>query len=261
MELKGSRCLVTGAGRGAGWGIALALAEEGADVAVCDLDGDSAQATAEQIADHGVRSLAIRTDVSSEDDVKAMIDQTVQELGGIDLLVNTVAWIDPPGPVVSMPYERWQKGVRTNLDSVFLCAKYALQAMQPQRSGMIVNVSSVNGTRGFPNRAVYGATKAAILNLTETLAMENREFGIRVNCLVPGAISGGERGRILMELAEKEGVDFFRDIPTYDPPIRAASPADLGAYVVFLASAAGEAVNGQLLWMGEAPRFGAQALL
>jgi NAD(P)-dependent dehydrogenase (short-subunit alcohol dehydrogenase family) len=203
----------------------------------------------------------MKTDVASEVEVKAMIDQTVEEFGGIDVLVNTVAWIDPPGPVVSMPYERWQKGVRTNLDSVFLCSKYALSHMQPQRSGMIVNISSVNGTRGFPNRAVYGATKAGILNLTETLAMENREFGIRVNCLVPGAISGGERGRILMELAEKEGVNFFRDMPTFDPPIHAASPADLGAYVVFLASAAGEAVNGQLLWMGEAPRFGAQALL
>ena len=261
MDLRNKRCLVTGAGRGAGWGIALALAEQGADVAVCDLNEDSAQATAGQIADLGVSSLAMRTDVSSEEEVKQMIARTVEEFGGLDILVNTVAWIDPPGPIVSMPYDRWRKGVQINLDSVFLCSKYALPHMQAQRSGLIVNVSSINGTRGFPNRAVYGATKAAILNLTETLSMENREFGIRVNCLVPGAISGGERGRILMELAEKEGVTFAAGMPSFDPPLRAASPADLGAYVVFLAGDAGEAINGQLLWIGEAPRFGAQALL
>lgn len=261
MDLRNKRCLVTGAGRGAGWGIALALAEQGANVAVCDLDEESAQATAGRIADLGVSSLAMRTDVSSEEEVQRMIARTVEEFGGLDILVNTVAWIDPPGPIVSMPYDRWQKGVRVNLDSVFLCSKYALPHMQAQRSGLIINVSSINGTRGFPNRAVYGATKAAILNLTETLSMENRSFGIRVNCLVPGGISGGERGRILMELAEREGVSFAADMPSFDPPLRAASPAELGAYVVFLASDAGEAVNGQLLWIGEAPRFGGQALL
>ncbi|MBM9465922.1 SDR family NAD(P)-dependent oxidoreductase [Nakamurella leprariae] len=252
---------MTGAGRGAGEGIAVALAAHGARVAVADLNPEAAQAVAGKIAALGVESLALSTDVSFEPAVETMIGDTVDRFGGLDILVNTVAWIDPPGPVVSMPYERWQNGVRINLDSVFLCSKYALPHMQQQRSGFICNVSSVNGTRGFPNRAVYGATKAAILNLTETLSMENRAFGIRVNCLVPGAISGGERGRILRELAEQEGVTLFADMPTYDPPVRAASPSDLGAYVVFLASDAGEAINGQALWMGEAPRWGGQALL
>jgi NAD(P)-dependent dehydrogenase (short-subunit alcohol dehydrogenase family) len=261
VGLDGKKCLVTGAGRGAGWGIALALAAHGADVAVCDLDEESAAVTAGQIADKGVRSLAVRTDVSAEGEVQSLIGTVVEEFGGIDILVNTVAWIDPPGPVATMPYERWRTGVRINLDSVFLCSKYALEHMIPARSGLIVNVSSVNGTRGFPNRAVYGATKAAILNLTETLSMENREFGIRVNCLVPGGISGGVRGKILRQLAEENGVTFGAGMPAFDPPLRAASPEELGEYVVFLAGDAGSAINGQSLWMGEAPRFGGQALL
>jgi NAD(P)-dependent dehydrogenase (short-subunit alcohol dehydrogenase family) len=263
VTLQGKRALVTGAGRGAGEGIALELARAGADVVVCDLDETSSKETARKISELGVKSLGLRTDVSSEDDVKAMIDATVAELGGLDILVNTVAWIDPPGPIVSMPYERWKTGVRINLDSVFLCSKYALPHLQNHDDGdaLIVNVSSVNGTRGFPNRAIYGATKAAILNLTETLFMENREFGVRVNCLVPGGISGGERGRILRELAEAEGVDFFGSIPTFTPPLRPASTPELGQYVVFLAGPTGRAINGQLLTIGEAPRWGAQVLL
>jgi len=263
MTLTGKRALVTGAGRGAGEGIAHALANAGADVAVCDLDEASSKATALAISEKGVKSLGLRTDVSSEDDVQAMIDATVAEFGGIDILVNTVAWIDPPGPIVSMPYERWRTGIRINLDSVFLCSKAALPVMQGAGTGgLIINVSSVNGTRGFPNRAVYGATKAAILNLTETLFMENRQYGIRVNCLVPGGISGGVRGRILGELAAQEGVDFFpKDFPTFEPPLRSASPLELGEYVVFLAGPTGEAINGQCLWIGEAPRWGGQVLL
>jgi meso-butanediol dehydrogenase/(S,S)-butanediol dehydrogenase/diacetyl reductase len=262
MTLSGKRALVTGAGRGVGEGIALALAAAGADVAVCDLDEASSKATAAAIADKGVKSLGLHTDVSSEAEVQAMVDATVAEFGGIDILVNTVAWIDPPGPIVSMPYDRWQTGIRINLDSVFLCSKAALPVMQAARAGLIVNISSVNGTRGFPNRAVYGATKAAILNLTETLSIENREFGIRVNCLVPGAVSGGVRGRILGELAAQAGIEMRpRDIPTFDPPMRAVSPLELGDYVVFLAGPTGEAINGQCLWMGEAPRLGGQVLL
>jgi hypothetical protein len=122
VDLKGSRCLVTGAGRGAGWGIALALAEQGADVAVCDLDLESAEATAGQVADHGVRSLAMKTDVASESEVNAMVDRTVEEFGGIDVLVNTVAWIDPPGPVVSMP-TRGGRRVYAPISTASSCAR------------------------------------------------------------------------------------------------------------------------------------------
>jgi NAD(P)-dependent dehydrogenase (short-subunit alcohol dehydrogenase family) len=117
----------------------------------------------------------------------------------------------------------------------------------------------VNGTRGFPNRAGYGATKAALLNLTETIAMENREFGIRANVLVPGGIEG-ERGKILRQLAEEAGIAFAANIPQFDPPLKALHPRQLGKYVVFLASDDGAPINGQALWIGEAPAFGTQVL-
>jgi NAD(P)-dependent dehydrogenase (short-subunit alcohol dehydrogenase family) len=160
-----------------------------------------------------------------------------------------------------MPYERWQTGVRINLDSVFLCSREALAPMRRQRSGVILSVSSLNGTRGMPNRAVYAATKAAILNLTETLALENREFGIRVNCLVPGGIADSERSRILRELALEEGIPFRADWPDFTPAPRFVTPAELGDLAVFLASSAGAAINGQCIRIGEAPRGGLQALL
>jgi NAD(P)-dependent dehydrogenase (short-subunit alcohol dehydrogenase family) len=259
MLLEGKKCLVTGAGRGAGWGIALVLADEGADVAVCDLNPESVEETAKQITQRGVQSIHMPVDVSDENQVREMMARVGETFGGLDVLVNTVAWIDPPGPVADMPYDRWQFAVKTNLDSVFLCSKYALALMKPRRKGLIINISSVNGTRGFPNRASYSATKAAVINLTETLAMENRAFGVRANCLVPGDIEG-ERGRILRELAHEAGIEVGSEMQTFDPPLTALHPTQLGMYVAFLASDGGSAINGQSLCIGETPRKGAQLL-
>jgi NAD(P)-dependent dehydrogenase (short-subunit alcohol dehydrogenase family) len=260
-DLSGARCLVTGAGRGAGLGIALALAAQGARVAVCDLDEEAAGRAAREVDERGGGGLALRADVSSEEEVRRAFAVALDAFDGIDLLVNTVAWIDPPGPVATMPYERWQTGVRINLDSVFLSSREALEPMRRQRSGSIVNISSLNGTRGMPNRAVYAATKSAILNLTETLALENREFGIRVNCVVPGGIVDSERSLILRELARQQGIPFRADWPDFDPPPRFVTPAEIGALVVFLAGPGGAAINGQSIRIGEAPRGGLQALL
>ena len=261
MELRNARALVTGAGRGVGAGIARSLASAGASVAVCDLDGATARATATEIASLGVRAHWSETDVSDEAQVQAMIAEAAGALGGLDVAVNTVAWIDPPGPVETTPYERWRTGMRINLDSVFLCAKYELPHLRAAGEALLVNISSINGTRGFPNRAVYGASKAAIINLTETLSMENRKYGVRANCLVPGAVVGSVRRQIMRELAAREGTEFPLNDVVYDPPVRAVTEAEIGAYVVFLASDAGSVVNGQALRLGEAPRVGGQVLL
>ena len=190
-----------------------------------------------------------------------MFTQVREMFGGLDVLVNTVAWIDPPGPIVDLPTERWHKAIRTNLDSVMFCTRAALRMMIPKESGVIINVSSLNGTRGFPDRASYGATKAAVVNFTQTTAMEARQYGIRANCLVPGSIEG-ERTRILREMMqERARQGHTRMTWTYpDPPVEPLDPEWIGRYVRFLVSEDGRHVNGQAIVIGEAPRSPLQAM-
>lgn len=255
--------LVTGAGRGAGMGIALALAAEGGNIAICDLDQATSDATAKQIEERGATALSLQCDVSDEQAVDAMIAQVVERFGTIDVLVNTVAWIDPPGPIVSLPTDRWHKAIRTNLDSVLFCTRAALRTMIPARKGVIINVSSLNGTRGFPERPSYGATKAAVINLTQTTAMETREYGIRANVLVPGGIAG-ERVKVLGEMmAEraKAGDGPNQGRGAYpEPAPELIDPEWIGRYVSFLIGDDGRHINGQALVIGEAPRSPLQAM-
>jgi NAD(P)-dependent dehydrogenase (short-subunit alcohol dehydrogenase family) len=210
----------------------------------------------------GVRAAAIACDVSEEAEVKAMLERTREEFGRLDVLVNTVAWIDPPAAVVDMDYANWQRAMRTNVDSVFLCSKHAIPLMRESGGGLIVNISSINGTRGFPMRAPYGASKAAVINLTETLAMELLESDIRVNCLVPGAIAG-ERLRILRQQAATTRDAVSSTVRSGEkqgarPTVSVMEPIEVGRYVAFLASDDGARINGQALRLGDAPRSGAQ---
>jgi NAD(P)-dependent dehydrogenase (short-subunit alcohol dehydrogenase family) len=254
--------LVTGAGRGAGHGIALALADDGGTVVVCDLDPATSDEAAELVRGRGAKSLSISCDVSDEAQVAAMFARIGEEVGPLDVLVNTVAWIDPPGPIAELPTDRWHKAIRTNLDSVMYCTRAALAMMIPRTKGVIVNISSLNGTRGFPDRPSYGATKAAVINFTQTTAMENRQYGIRANVLVPGGIEG-ERVRLLREMAAQRAKEHGDTPPPRihpDPPMEMLDPEWIGRYVSFLISQDGRHINGQALVIGEAPRSPLQAL-
>src|ERR1700709_2646153 len=119
--------LVTGAGRGAGQGIATELAKAGGNVATCDLDKDTCDATAKTVEANGANVLSLQCDVSDENAVDAMFAAAVERFGPIDVLANTVAWIDPPGPISELPTERWHKAIRTNLDSVMFCTRAVLR--------------------------------------------------------------------------------------------------------------------------------------
>jgi NAD(P)-dependent dehydrogenase (short-subunit alcohol dehydrogenase family) len=261
---NGSRkVVVTGAGRGAGWGIARVFGEAGDHVAVIDIDKDTAERTADEIGARGGSAFPVICDVADPEQVEAAFGQIGATFGSLDVLVNTVALIDTPSSVADMPFDNWQRAMRVNVDSVFLCSKFAIPLLRASGSGLIVNISSINGTRGFPFRAPYGASKAAVINLTETLAMELLDDGIRANCLVPGGIAG-ERVRILGELYAKAGL-----IPKSDSKdggeealvkgLKLVEPEEIGRYVQFLASPDGIHINGQALWIGMAPRMGAQA--
>jgi NAD(P)-dependent dehydrogenase (short-subunit alcohol dehydrogenase family) len=252
--------LITGTGRGVGAGVAAALAAEGGKLVVCDLDPDASEESAAQARAAGAEVVSVACDVSDEEQVEALFATAHEAFGRLDVLVNTVAWIDPPGPIVDLPTERWHRAIRTNLDSVMYGTRAALRTMIPNRSGVIINVSSINGTRGFPDRASYGATKAAVINFTQTTAMENRQYGIRANVLVPGAIAG-ERNRILRQYAEERaGGAGPQALPPPDPPVELLDIDWIGRYVSYLVSPEGRFINGQALIIGESLRHPQQAV-
>lgn len=184
-QLEGKSAIVTGAGSGIGRAIAIGLASEGARVLVSDLDAERAATVAEEITKLGSEAASQQTDVSNTAAVDAMIDGAVKLFGRLDILVNN-AGRAARGWVTNMTDETWDGVFAVNVRGTFACSRAALKHMIPQRSGRIVNTASGAGMRPFPGGAVYGASKAAIISFTYTLASEVAKYGITVNAIGPG---------------------------------------------------------------------------
>ena len=216
---------------------------------VADLNGEGAAAIAKQVASKGVRGVAFACDVTDEAQVEAMVARAVSEFGAIDILVNTAAWLDPPIPVVDMPFEEvWRRALTTDLDSVFLCSKHALKVMIPRNQGRIVSLSSGAGRRGRALRASYGAAKAAIINLTESMAMEAAPHGINVNCICPGAVIGNRAENIYMDLSERAGKSREDGLQEYEGlKSRFVSEEEVAQLALFLVSPESARITGQAI--------------
>ena len=188
MQLQNQTALVTGAGQGIGRAIALRFAAEGADIAIADLNMDTAQATAEAIRQRGRRAFVHHTDVSDYDQVQALVAATVEALGKIDILVNN-AGIGKGQRFLEVSKENWQRHINIHLSGSFYCAQAAAREMAKQEYGRIVNIASVAGLMGPINLAPYGAAKAGIIGLTRSAALEpGRLRAITVNAIAPGPI-------------------------------------------------------------------------
>lgn len=223
--------IVTGGGSGIGRAIALGLAHEGASVAVADIDGQRAEAIAEEIGTGEGIGLAV--DVSQTEQVDAMVEQTVKRFGRLDIIVNN-AGRAARGFVGEMDDETWDGVIAVNLRGTFLCSRAAVRHMIPQRSGRIVNTASGLGLRGSPGGAVYGASKAAIINFTKSLAQEVARYGISVNAIAPGVTDTpfwrANRSEAEVEEAYQRG--------------QVGQPQDFVPLVVFLCSEAGGVHSG-----------------
>lgn len=239
MLLEGKVALVTGASRGIGKAIALLLAENGADVAV-NFAGSTAaaEAVAAEIEKMGRKAILVQGDVSQTEVCVEMVDKVVKELGHIDILVNN-AGITRDTLLLRMKEEDWDAVLNTNLKGVFNCTKAAVKYMAKQRSGSIVNISSVVALMGNAGQANYAAAKAGILGFTRSVAKEMAGRGIRVNAVTPGFI----KTDMTSVLSEKVVAAMEASIPL----ARLGEPEDIAKAVLFLVSDNAAYITGQTL--------------
>ena len=245
MKLAGKTAIVTGAGRGIGRAIALAFAQEGADVLVASRTLSEVEETAEEVRTLGRHALALRVDISNRDEVQRMVGQALEGFGKVDILVNNAGIPGSIGPLVSNDPEKWVQTVRNNLFGSFFCAQAVLPFMIGQRRGKIINLSGGGATSPLPNFSAYGASKTAVVRLTETLAEEVKGFNIQVNAIAPGAVNTRLTDQILVAgaAAGEEMLARFRQLKETGgvPPERAA------ALAVFLASEESDGLSGRLI--------------
>jgi NAD(P)-dependent dehydrogenase (short-subunit alcohol dehydrogenase family) len=246
------RALITGAAQGIGKATALAYAREGHDLVLIDINGPGADKAAAECQAIGAKATAMTCDVTDEAQVESTVKRAAAQLGGLDILVNTAAWLDPPIPVHEMPKEVWDRSITTDLTTVFLCCKHALQVMIPQGTGgRVINLSSGAGRRGRANRASYGAAKAAIINLTESIALEVGQYGITANAICPGGVIGDRSLNIHRQLAERQGRTREEGEREYEQmKSRYVSEEQVAELCVFLASPQASRINGQNIGIG-----------
>lgn len=239
MSLAGKVALVTGGGRGIGRAVALALADAGADVAVAvSRDVASAEAVAAEVRAKGRRAIASQTDVVDGKAVEELFTQVVSELGQVDILVNN-AGITRDGLLMRMSEADWDAVLDVNLKGTFHCTKAALKRMVRQRSGRIVNVTSVMGVTGNAGQANYAASKAGIIGLTKSTAKEVGSRGITCNAVAPGWIRTQMTEKLPQEVADQ----VLKQIPL----ARLGEPEDIAGLVTFLCSDNASYITGQVI--------------
>lgn len=241
FDLTGKVAIVTGGGRGLGSTMALALADAGADVVVTDLLISEAKEVAKEISLKRRRSLAIKADVTKPKDVQKMVFKTMKHFGRIDILVNN-AGINIISPAEDFSVEDWDKVLSVNLTGVFLCAQAFGKVMIKQKKGKIINIASVAGIVGTPhNAAAYNSTKAGVINLTRSLAIEWGKYNINVNAIAPGMI---ETELTKKRLKNKEYYDYWID---RTPLRRIGKPEDLTGALIYLSSEASNWLTGHTI--------------
>jgi NAD(P)-dependent dehydrogenase (short-subunit alcohol dehydrogenase family) len=242
MRLKNKVALVTGASRGIGRGIALALAGEGADVVVnCSTSVREAENVAGQIKARRRRAMVIQADVSDKAAVDRMVKEVIAQFGRIDILVNN-AGMSTVGRSEELAENIWRRGIDVMLTGVFFCSQAAGKEMIEQKSGKIINIASINGIVAFPERACYCSAKAGVMALTKVLGCEWAGYNINVNAVAPGYVETD-----LVRNLVSQGTLDVDELAGRTPNGKLASSDDIANTVVFLASEDSKHIVGQTI--------------
>ena len=240
MVLRNKVAIITGGGRGIGRAIALKFAEHGAHCVVADINIENARTVADEINQLGSKALAIKADVTNENDVESLIKACINSFGKLDVLVNN-AGITTPLTLLETSLEEFNRQIKVNLDSVFICTKAAFPLMMSQRSGKIINIASIAGKRGggILGKSAYAAAKGGVIAFTKAIAREGGSYGINVNAITPGLTA--------TEMTEKFDAEQRKLIIQSIPLGRVGEPDDIAKAAVFLASDYADYITGEIM--------------
>jgi pyridoxal 4-dehydrogenase len=247
MRLNEHMALVTGAARGIGFAVASRLAAEGAAVAVCDRNGPGAVAAAERLKASGARAVGFAMDVSEEESVDSGLKRACAELGRLTIVVNA-AGIWSAFPIDELPFGEWRRIQAVNLDGAFLIARAAFREMKKHAYGRIINISSGILIDPYPGYSHYAASKAGMIGLTRSLAVEGGPLGITCNAIAPGTIAS--EGALATH--KEEGFAYALRLQAVK---RRGEPQDIADAVAYFASPMAGFVTGQTLYLNGGTRF------
>jgi len=231
--------LITGALTGIGRATAVAFAHEGARLVVSGRREEEGQALANELRGLGAEAEFVKADVRKDEDVRNLVDKTISRFGRLDVAVNNAGTEGQPGPLTEQTAETYAATFDSNVLGVVLSLKHELRAMYPQKSGSIINVSSIVGQVGFAGVSIYVASKHAVEGLTKSAALEAAGTGVRVNAVAPGPIETPMLNRFVGSEENKKG--FLQHIPLK----RAGTPDEVAQAILFLASDKASYVTGQ----------------
>jgi|SRR3989338_256061 len=249
MKLSGRNAIITGANQGLGFAIAEAFVREGASLVICARDEiklHSANEKLVSIAKQDQKNIFLKADVSLEDDVKRLINISMEKLGRIDILVNNAGIYGPKGEIENIGSKEWTMTFEINLFGIFYACKYIIPHMKKNNYGKIINLSGGGATAPLPRISAYAASKAAVVRLTETLAEEYREFNIDINAIAPGALNTRLLDEILEAGSETVGNSFYKK--ALNQKESGGTSPDKGASLcVYLASSESDGITGKLI--------------
>ena len=250
MKLSNQVAIITGGGHGIGEAIAVRFAAEGASVMLTGTGRERLEATAAGIEKSGGRARVAAGSVADEAAVVAMVAGTLTAFGRVDILVNNAGIAGPTALATAVTRAEWDETLSINLTGAFLCAKHVMPHLIAQRSGRIINVTSIAGLVGYALRSPYCASKWGMIGLTHALALEGGESGITVNAIAPGPVSGERIERVIRDRAARTGASLAEVERSYVEPTalkRFVDPADIASAAVFLASEEARSITGETI--------------
>jgi hypothetical protein len=244
MRLKDKVAIITGGSQGIGEGIARTFGRNGAKVVIADINQELGSQVIEKLKEEDIKGLFVKTDVSQEEDVKAMVKAAAGHFGGIDILINNAA-VNVRKSVVETSFEEWQKVIGVNLTGAFLCSKYSIPEMEKRGGGAIVNIASWHAEKTITRLAAYAASKGGMTALTRQMSLDCGPLNIRVNAVCPSTVDTPLLQQTFANLEDPDAA--FEETLKFQPMGRIGTVDDIANACLFMCSDEASYISGQTL--------------